>query len=101
MFLGLRLLDGLDVAEASARMGIDLAARYRTQLNDLVEVGLLEREDTVFPVAPLRLPDSQPGIHAVPGLTGKTHSLGRAPTLGVGLPRVRQIPLPSACQCFT
>ena len=52
MFLGLRLLDGLDVAEASARMGIDLAARYRTQLNDLVEVGLLEREDTVFRLHP-------------------------------------------------
>ena len=52
MFLGLRLLDGLDVAEASVRLGTDLAARYRLQLDDLVELGLLEREDTVYRLHP-------------------------------------------------
>ena len=48
MFLGLRLLDGLDVAETSARLGNDLAARYQPQLDDLIELGLLAREDTVY-----------------------------------------------------
>ena len=52
MFLGLRLLDGLDVAEASARMGVDLAARYRTQIDELLELGLLEKEDTVIRLHP-------------------------------------------------
>ena len=52
MFLGLRLLDGLDVAEASKRLGTDLATRYRTPLNDLVELGLLVREDTVYRLHP-------------------------------------------------
>ena len=52
MFLGLRLLDGLDVAAASTRVGADLAARYRTQLNDLVELGLLEQEGTVYRLHP-------------------------------------------------
>ena len=52
MFLGLRLLDGLDVAEASVRLGTDLAARYRLQLDDLVELGLLEREDTIYRLDP-------------------------------------------------
>ena len=48
MFLGLRLLDGLDVAEASKRLGIDLGERYRTQIEELLELGLLEREGTVI-----------------------------------------------------
>ncbi len=52
MFLGLRLLDGLDVAQASAQLGIDLAARYRTQLKDLVELGLLVREGSVYRLHP-------------------------------------------------
>ena len=52
MFLGLRLLDGLDVAEASRRLGTDLAARYRTPLSDLVDLGLLVREDTVYRLHP-------------------------------------------------
>ena len=41
MFLGLRLLDGMDVAAASARIGIDLLARYETELAELTEDGLL------------------------------------------------------------
>ncbi len=41
MFLGLRLLDGMDVAAASARAGIDLAARYERELAALTAEGLL------------------------------------------------------------
>ena len=47
MFLGLRLLDGLDLAEASSRSGVDLAARYGTQIEELLGLGLMEREDGV------------------------------------------------------
>ena len=52
MFLGLRLLDGLDLAEASSRVGADLAVRYGPQLTDLVELGLLERKGTVYRLHP-------------------------------------------------
>ena len=48
MFLGLRLLDGLDLSEASERMGIDLAARYESQISELLELGLLVKKDTVI-----------------------------------------------------
>ena len=41
MFLGLRLLDGMDIAAASARVGIDLSARYRREFAELTEDGLL------------------------------------------------------------
>ena len=41
MFLGLRLLDGMDIAAASERTGIDLSARYRRELAELTEDGLL------------------------------------------------------------
>lgn len=41
MFLGLRLLDGMDVAAASERVGIDLLARYETELAELTADGLL------------------------------------------------------------
>ncbi len=44
MFLGLRLLDGLDVAQASARLGVNLAEKYQAQLAELVELGMLEWE---------------------------------------------------------
>ena len=44
MFLGLRLLGGLDLAAASAQMGIDLAARYEQELAELTAEGLLVRE---------------------------------------------------------
>jgi oxygen-independent coproporphyrinogen-3 oxidase len=43
MILGLRLLDGMDMAEASAQAGADLAQRYQPQLQELVGLGLLER----------------------------------------------------------
>ncbi len=45
MFLGLRLLDGMDVAAASARVGIDLAARYERELVELAAEGLLVWEN--------------------------------------------------------
>jgi len=45
MFLGLRLLDGMDVGEASARVGIDLMARYAQELRELTEDGLLVWEE--------------------------------------------------------
>ena len=41
MFLGLRLLDGMDVAAASARVGIDLLVRYESELAELTADGLL------------------------------------------------------------
>ena len=41
MFLGLRLLNGLDVAAASQRVGMDLMARYERELADLTADGLL------------------------------------------------------------
>ena len=52
MFLGLRLLDGLDLTGASAQLGIDLADRYHTQLAELVELGLLVREGPVYRLHP-------------------------------------------------
>ena len=45
MFLGLRLLDGLDLAAASAQVGADLGELYRPQIDELVELGLLEQRD--------------------------------------------------------
>ena len=52
MFLGLRLLDGLDVAEASARVGVDLGERYRRQIEELLELGLVERVGSVLRLDP-------------------------------------------------
>ena len=51
MFLGLRLLDGLDLTAASSRLGIDLAAKYQTPIAELLDLGLLERQGNT-----LRLP---------------------------------------------
>ena len=45
MFLGLRLLDGLDLVEASDRAGADLESRYRKQIKELLDLGMLERQD--------------------------------------------------------
>ena len=41
MFLGLRLLDGMNLAAAAAETGIELAARYRKELAELTDEGLL------------------------------------------------------------
>ena len=48
MFLGLRLLDGLDLAQASARLEIDLAAKYQPQIEELLALELLERQGQVI-----------------------------------------------------
>ena len=43
MFLGLRLLAGMNLAQVSAQVGIDLAQRYESEIQDLTELGLLEQ----------------------------------------------------------
>ena len=43
MFLGLRLLDGLHLPQASAAAGRDLAALYRAEIEELLALGLLRR----------------------------------------------------------
>ena len=45
MFLGLRLLAGMDLEAVSVGMDCDLSARYRPEIKDLVALGLLERGD--------------------------------------------------------
>lgn len=44
MFLGLRLLDGINLADASTLAGLDLEAKYRQQIAELLELGLLEQK---------------------------------------------------------
>lgn len=44
MFLGLRLLDGLDLSDASVRMGVDLAKKYQTPIQECIQLGLLEQD---------------------------------------------------------
>lgn len=44
MFLGLRLLDGFDLAEASAQVGTNLASHFEAQINEAVSEGLLRWE---------------------------------------------------------
>ncbi|MCI0787727.1 MAG: coproporphyrinogen III oxidase, partial [Chloroflexi bacterium] len=43
MFLQLRLLDGMDLQQASASVGTDLAEKYREEIKDLIELGLLQQ----------------------------------------------------------
>jgi oxygen-independent coproporphyrinogen III oxidase len=45
MFMGLRKLDGVDLADLSTRYGVDLAKLYARQLNDLNERGLITHEN--------------------------------------------------------
>ena len=42
IFLGLRMEDGIDLAEYQIRFGIDLINKYRIDLKDLSEAGLVE-----------------------------------------------------------
>jgi len=44
MFLGLRLLDGLNLSEASALTGVDLANKFQTPIQECIDLGLLERD---------------------------------------------------------
>ena len=48
MFLGLRLLDGLNLASASGAVGQDLGARYEAEIEELLALGLLRREGDVI-----------------------------------------------------
>jgi oxygen-independent coproporphyrinogen III oxidase len=48
MFLGLRLLDGMDLNAASAELGVDLAEKYREEIAELLDLGLLEREGNLL-----------------------------------------------------
>ena len=52
MFLGLRLLDGLDLAAASNSVGQDLAGRYGREIEELLGLGLLVREGDVIRLDP-------------------------------------------------
>ena len=44
MFLGLRLLDGLNLTEASALVGVDLAKRFQPRIQECIQLGLLEQD---------------------------------------------------------
>ena len=44
MFLGLRLLDGLNLTEASKRTGIDLAKKFQASIQECIELGLLDQD---------------------------------------------------------
>ena len=48
MFLGLRLLDGMDIDEASDRIGVDLATHFRPQIRESIDNGLLEQEGAIL-----------------------------------------------------
>ena len=44
MFLGLRLLDGMLLSEASARAGVDLAKKFQEPIQACIQLGLLEQD---------------------------------------------------------
>ena len=44
MFLGLRLLDGMDLAEASTLTGVDLAKKFQAPIGECIQLGLLEQD---------------------------------------------------------
>lgn len=48
MFLGLRMLDGLELGAASAIAGADLAQTYAAEIAELRRLGLLERQGTTL-----------------------------------------------------
>jgi oxygen-independent coproporphyrinogen-3 oxidase len=48
MFLGLRLLEGMDLATVSTDVCCDLATRYRREIQDLVGLGLLEWDNEML-----------------------------------------------------
>ena len=43
MFLQLRLLDGMDLQQASASVGTDLEEKYQAEIKELIELGLLQQ----------------------------------------------------------
>jgi oxygen-independent coproporphyrinogen-3 oxidase len=46
IFLGLRLIEGVELAEYQTKFGQDLTLRYRREIDDLVEKGLIEISPT-------------------------------------------------------
>ena len=52
MFLGLRLLDGLDLGRASESVGRDLAVRYAAEIEELLSQGLLLRQGDLLRLDP-------------------------------------------------
>lgn len=52
LFLGLRLTDGIPLAEFRTRFGFDLRERYRRQIAHLNEAGLVELESDRFRLTP-------------------------------------------------
>ena len=44
MFLGLRLLDGLDLSTASGQTGVDLAKKFQAPIQECIQLGLLEQD---------------------------------------------------------
>ena len=52
MFLALRLLDGMDLRCASAAVGQDLASRYATEIEELLDLGLLRRQGDTIRIDP-------------------------------------------------
>jgi oxygen-independent coproporphyrinogen-3 oxidase len=44
MFLGLRLLDGLDLSQASSVAGADLAKKFQASIQECIDLGLLEKD---------------------------------------------------------
>ena len=44
MFLGLRLLDGLNLSDASARTGVDMADKFQVPIQECIDLGLLIRD---------------------------------------------------------
>jgi len=44
MFLGLRLLDGLDLSQASSVAGADLAKKFQAPIQECIDLGLLEQD---------------------------------------------------------
>ena len=48
MFLGLRLLDGINIAEMSHAVGTDLAVLYKTEIAESLSLGLLEEHNDLL-----------------------------------------------------
>ena len=44
MFLGLRLLDGLDITKVSPQPGMDLAKKFANPIQECIDLGLIERK---------------------------------------------------------
>ena len=44
MFLGLRLLDGLNLSGVSARTGVDMAGKFQAPIQECIDLGLLVRD---------------------------------------------------------